>query len=73
MKVRPFSFLAPVAGALCALPAEGTDKTGGLAPVKRPEVALYASVLQKYVKDNGRVDYAGLRSGIAPLAGFVVQ
>jgi hypothetical protein len=73
MKIRPFLFLAAFVAAFCAVSAGATDKTGGLAPGKRPDTALYGSVLQKCVKDDGRVDYARLKSDIAALAGFVLQ
>ncbi len=39
----------------------------------QPDIALYQNVLQKYVRDNGKVDYAGLKSGLQPLTEYVRQ
>jgi hypothetical protein len=73
MKISSSCLLTAVAAAFCAAPAEAVDKTGGLAPGQRPDIALYGSALKKYVRDDGRVDYQRLKSDIAPLAGFVTQ
>ena len=54
-----------------ALLAAGAATTG--AAERPPDVSLYARALQKYVRPDGRVDYAGLRGDLADLDRFVAQ
>jgi hypothetical protein len=38
-----------------------------------PDLGLYASVLSNYVRDDGRVDYGGIKANPGPLKQFVAQ
>ena len=68
--MRTSSLLVVAAFAVTISPLESEKPAGNSG---EPDVARYESVLEKYVRDDGRVNYAGIGSHPTDLSAFVAQ